>query len=67
MEFTEKKYGNFENKSQPYWIHWNKERTKIVINTYQLSIAIADSLLKNIAIEIQNSKLLNKKSQPLIE
>lgn len=58
VSFIEKKYANKEKKSQPYWIHWNKEKTKIVINTYQLSIGIADILLSEIAKEIQNTNLL---------
>lgn len=58
VKFSEKKYANKENKSQPYWLHWNKEKTKIVINTYQLSIRIADILLIEIAKEIQKTHLL---------
>ena len=56
--FIEKKYANKEKKNQPYWIHWNKEKTKIVINTHQLSIGVADILLSEIAKEIQNANLL---------
>jgi hypothetical protein len=58
VSFTEKKYANKEKQSQPYWIHWNEDRSKIVINTYQLSIGIADILLIEIAKEIQESNLL---------
>ncbi|WP_426095173.1 hypothetical protein [Flavobacterium sp. DSR2-3-3] len=58
VTFTEKIYADKEKKTQPYWIHWNKEKTKIVINTYQLSIGIADVLLCEIAKVIQNSNLL---------
>lgn len=38
-------------KSQPYWLHLNKVNhpTKHLINTYQLSIGIADILLEEIA------------------
>lgn len=58
VSFTEKKYADEEKKSQPYWIHWNTEKTKMVINTHQLSIGIADVLLSEIAKEIQNTNLL---------
>lgn len=58
VSFTEKKYADKEKKSQPYWIHWNNNKTKIVINTYQLSIGIADVLLSEIAKEIQDTNLL---------
>jgi len=60
VTFTEKKYADNVKKSQPYWIHWNKEKTKIIINTYQLSIGIADVLLSEIAKEIKNSNLLQQ-------
>jgi len=46
-------------QSQPYWIHWNDDKTKLVINTYQLSISIADDLLREVAKIIRDSKLLN--------
>jgi len=59
VKFSEKKFANKTKKSQPYWIHWNEEKTKIVINTHQLSIGISDLLLKDIAKEIINSNLLN--------
>lgn len=58
VTFVEKKFADKDKKSQPYWIHWNKEKTKIVINTYQLSIGIAEVLLSEISKEIQNSNLL---------
>ena len=55
VEFKEQKFANFS--SQPYWIHFNKDRTKIVINTHQLSIGISDKLLKDIANEIKEPNL----------
>lgn len=38
-----------ENKKQPYWIHWNDPRTKLLINTYQMSQGISTELLKKVA------------------
>lgn len=58
VNFTEKKYADKKKNSQPYWIHWNKDKSKIVINTHQLSIGIADVLLSEIAKELQNTNLL---------
>ncbi|KAF2342271.1 hypothetical protein [Flavobacterium tistrianum] len=58
--FMEKKYADNEKKSQPYWIHCNKQKTKIVINTYQLSIGVAEILLKEISKEIKNANLLKR-------
>src|SRR5690606_453808 len=58
VNFTEKKFANKENGTQPYWVHLNKEKTKIVINTHQLSIGISDDLLKEVAKEIIKSKLI---------
>jgi len=56
IDFTEKKLA--ENKeSQPYWIHWNKDKSKILINTYQLSMGIADKLLEEVAELIKQSGL----------
>lgn len=60
VEFSEKKFANNDKESQPYWIHWNEDKTKIVINTYQLSIGISDSLLENVAREIKESCLLGE-------
>lgn len=58
VNFNHKKYAN-NNSKQPYWIHWNEEKTKILINTYQLSFNVSNKLLEEIAIEIRNSNLLN--------
>lgn len=49
VTFSEKKYANKTKESQPYWIHRNDEKTKIVINTHQLSIGISDLLLEEIS------------------
>ncbi|UMB59987.1 hypothetical protein MHL31_12995 [Lutibacter sp. A80] len=58
VKYIEKK--NVDGKtSQPFWIHKNEDNTKLVINTYQLSIGISDNLLKEIAREIQESNILN--------
>lgn len=45
------------NAKQPYWIHMNEEKSKIVINTYQLSMNISDKLLEDIAKTIKSNKL----------
>jgi len=59
VKFTEKRL--IDNKEhQPYWIHWNKDKTRLLINTYQLSMGISDNLLSEIAREIKNSKLLTQ-------
>ncbi len=58
VKFFERKNAS-GNTKQPYWIHWNKNKTRLVINTYQLSIGVADILLKKVAEEIKNSDLLN--------
>lgn len=34
VEFKEKKFANKEKRTQPYWVHLNEDKTKIVINTY---------------------------------
>lgn len=59
VRFSEKKFANNVKKSQPYWIHWNKNKTKIVINTNQLSIGVSDLLLDSIAFQIKNANLLS--------
>ena len=56
VKYKEKKFANFA--SQPFWIHYNDDKSKLVINTHQLSIGISDKLLKAIANEIIDSKLL---------
>lgn len=64
VKFIRKEYANKLKKTQPYWFHINEDKTKILINTYQLSIGISDQLLKEIANEI--SKFLsNEKEQPI--
>lgn len=58
VKCTEKR--NVDGKStQPFWIHKNRDNTKLVINTYQLSIGISNNLLKEIALEIQKSNILD--------
>lgn len=59
VQFCEKKFAIEETQKQPYWIHWNKDKSKLLINTYQLSIGIADTLLTKIAEEIKRSNLLS--------
>lgn len=51
VKFTEKKIVDDKEK-QCYWVHWNKSRTKLVINTRQLSMNISDNLIYYIAKEI---------------
>lgn len=49
VKFTKPKRIAGGNEKQPYWVHWNNDKTKLVINTYQLSINISDALLEEIA------------------
>jgi len=35
--------------NQPYWIHFSEDKTKLLINTRQLSMNVSDALLKEIA------------------
>lgn len=58
VKFSEKKFANTVTNTQPYWLHWNKDKTKLLINTNQLSIGISDLLLTSLAAEIQESNLL---------
>ena len=56
VKFLEKRQA--ENKdTQTYWIHWNKDKSKLVINTRQLSINISDQLLLEIASLITSLQL----------
>jgi hypothetical protein len=48
VKFCEKKYAG-NDESQPYWVHWNGSKTRLVINTHQLSMSISDQLLEEIA------------------
>ncbi len=50
VKYSEKKLAEGK-QSQPYWIHSNEanQPSKLLINTYQLSIGIADDLLQEIA------------------
>jgi hypothetical protein len=48
VEFCEEKYAG-NKKSQPYWTHWNESKTKLVVNTRQLSMCVSDQLLEEIA------------------
>jgi hypothetical protein len=59
VKFEEQKFAA-GNKKQPYWIHWNNDKTKLLINTYQLSMGISDALLKEIVDVIKESNLLGK-------
>jgi hypothetical protein len=63
VKYHEKRFAG-NKQSQPYWIHWNKEKTKLVINTYQLSISIADDLLREVAEIIRDSGLLKQYPSP---
>lgn len=44
---------------QPYWVHWNANKSKLVINTYQLSIGVADVLINEIADLVKDSNLID--------
>ncbi|MFW5721224.1 MAG: hypothetical protein ACOCWW_02435 [Bacteroidota bacterium] len=57
VKFSEKKIAN-DNEKQPYWLHWNPDKTKLLINTYQLSMNVSDALLQDVANIIKNSNLL---------
>lgn len=57
VKFSTQKFA--KGNRQPYWIHWNEAKTNLVINTYQLSIGVADELLHEVAEEIRNSGLVN--------
>tara|TARA_R110002126_G_scaffold290519_1_gene447698 strand:- start:582 stop:1307 length:726 start_codon:yes stop_codon:yes gene_type:complete len=46
------------SERQKFWIHWNDEKTKLVIHTRQLSANVSNELLLGIANEIK--KILNK-------
>lgn len=64
VKYLEKKLAGGK-KSQPYWIHSNKDNqpSKLLINTHQLSIGIADDLLFEIANMIKKEiKLIKPKS-----
>jgi hypothetical protein len=58
VKYIEKKFSPIHH--QPYWIHRNEQKSKLVINTHQLSNGIGDDLLRELAEEIINSGLLNK-------
>lgn len=54
VKFKEKIFAQHKSV-QPYWIHTGqkKSQTKLLINSYQLSIGIADKLLEEIADKIK--------------
>jgi hypothetical protein len=39
--------------TQKYWIHWNSDKTKVVIHTRQLSANVSDDLLLGISKEVK--------------
>ena len=51
VKFQRKEFANLEKSTQPYWVHFNEDKSRILINCYQLSIGIADILLKKMAEE----------------
>ncbi|MFW5871836.1 MAG: hypothetical protein ACOCUT_01895 [bacterium] len=57
VKFQEKRLAGGKEK-QPYWIHWNHDKTRLLINTYQLSMGISDDLLAEIAEEVKKSNLI---------
>ena len=64
VKYLEKKFAEGK-ESQPYWIHSNKDNqsSKLLINTYQLSIGISDALLQEIANMIKKEiKMMKPKS-----
>lgn len=60
VKFHEQKFAR-KNPKQPYWIHWNEDKTRLLINTYQLSMLVADVLLDEISELIKNSGLVKLK------
>jgi hypothetical protein len=52
VKFAEKRLAGGK-ESQPYWIHYSKDRKKILINTRQLSINVSDALLLEVATVIK--------------
>lgn len=58
VNYTEQKFALKDKNKQPFWIHWNQSKTKLLINTYQLSINISNDLLMEVAKEIRNSMLI---------
>ncbi|MES2447282.1 MAG: hypothetical protein V4546_08870 [Bacteroidota bacterium] len=56
VKFEQKDLANGK-VSNPYWIHWNENKTKLVINTQQLSMGVSDSLLMDIAMLIKESNI----------
>ena len=64
VQYLEKKLGGGK-ESQPYWIHssLDNQPSKLLINTYQLSIGISDDLLQDIANMIKKEiKIIKPKS-----
>jgi len=57
VEYAEKRIAG-NKQSQRYWIHWSSDKSKLLINTYQLSMCISDVLLQEIAHEIKLSGLI---------
>jgi hypothetical protein len=48
VKFHEPKFAG-GNTNQPYWIHYSEGKTKLLINTRQLSMNVSDALLQEIA------------------
>lgn len=57
VEFT-KQYFAGKNSRQPYWIHNGTVKPKLLVNTHQLSMNVADSLLQEISELVRASGLV---------
>lgn len=64
VEFKELKFADGKI-TQPYWIHYNKDRNKLLINTHQLSMNVSDALLQEIAEVIRKFIKTTEGQNPL--
>jgi len=60
VKFHEKMLAG-EKARQPYWIHWNEDKSRLLINTYQLSMLVTDVLFDEISDLIKTSGLIHLK------
>jgi hypothetical protein len=58
----DKKYPTTNSNAQSFWIHFNKDKPKLVIHTRQLSGSVSDELLEGIASHIKQFKEKNPHS-----
>ncbi len=60
VKFHEKKLAE-EKATQPYWMHWNEDQSRLLINTYQLSMLVTDTLLDEVSQLIKENGLIQSK------